>query len=337
MPWPDSLVGSKPLYIQDLHQMTRELVDGIFVFNQIPSISLDSNSDNTTSCSIPSAYQDTLVGSTMLSVDYFIKSLLHGTTVNGKDKRGKLLEEWKRITQGKIRNRFVELGLTDITEDEELGNKVYQEEKVSFIRSPPHFLDSNLAQAQLQSRLSTSEDHSQHLDHMGRDMFLRYLDHVRIELVLRQKSVQQYGKFLILEPTYDVTTSVLATLKETNPKHFTYLHSFLQKQRDFILRHLQTKRQIMYELQLLGFVSFMLPLLISLKKQNKIVDVSQLLPRLSKDLLRTDRDLPPTFPSKDSRWSPYTAENHHCSLHGAVHFHTIPFTSKCTHCLHAVL
>ena len=67
---------------------------------------------------------------------------------------------------------------------------------------------------------------------------------------------------------------MLATLKETNPKHLAYLHSFLQKQRDFIVRHLQTKRQISYEVQLLGFASFMLPLLISLKKQNKIVDVS---------------------------------------------------------------
>lgn len=306
-------------------------MEGIFVFNQTPSLSMEGNADGTTSCYVPSAFLDTLVGDTMLSVDYYMKSLLHGTTINGKDKRSKILEEWKRFSPAKLRNRFEELGLTDIIADDELGSNVYVEEQSPFIRYPPLFLDRNLAQAQLQKRFSTSEDHGHYLDHMGRDMFLRYLDHVNIDLIFRQKSVQQHGAFLILEPSYDVTTSVKATLKESDPSLYAHLHTYLQKQRDFILRHLETKRHISYQLQLLSFVSFLLPFLISLKKQNKVVDVSQFLPRLSKEILRTDRDLPPTLPSKDSRWSPYTAENTHCSLHGGIHFHTLPLTGDHTY------
>ncbi len=330
IPWPQSLVGSKPLYLHDLHQITRELVEGVFVFNQTPSITMEGNADGTTSCYIPSAYWDTLVGDTMLSVDYFVKSLLHGTTINGKDKRSKILEEWKKFSPGKLRSHFEELGLTEIIADEELGPDVYIEEQRQFIRYPPLFLDGKLACAQLQKRFSTSEDHSRYLDHMGRDMFLRYLDHVNIDLVFRQKTVQQHGAFLILEPEYEVTTSVKATLMESDPSLYAHLHTYLQKQRDFILRHLETKHQILHKLQLLSFVSFLLPFLISLKKQNKIIDVSQYLPRLSKDLLRTDRDLPPTLPSKDSRWSPYTAENTHCTLHGGVYFHSSPLTGRHT-------
>ena len=265
----------------------------------------------------------------MLSVDYYIKSLLHGTVFWGKDKRRKVLEEWKKIPSGKTRQRYTELGLTLITEDKELRVNVYTEKKQPFVRSPPKFLDSNLAQSQLQPRLSTSEDHSQQLGHMGRDIFLRYLDHVSIGLVFRQKSLQQHGKFIILEPAFDVTTGVLATLKESEPNLYSHLHSYLQKQREFIARHLQNKQEVSYNVQLLGFVSFMIPFLISLKKQNKIVRVSDLLPRLSKDLLHTDRDLAPALPSKESRWSPYTAENSHSSLHGGVHFHAMPLTSEC--------
>ncbi len=306
------------------------------MFNQSPSLTLEGNADGTTSCFVPSAYWDTLVGDTMLSVDYHMKSLLHGTTINGKDKRSKILEEWKRFVPGKMRNRFEELGLTEMIEDEELGSEVYVEEQKPFVRYPPLLLDRKLAQEQLKQRFSTSEDHSHYLDHMGRDMFLRYLDHVSIDLIFRQKSVQQHEAFLILEPNYDVSTSVKATLKETDPNLYSHLHNYLQKQRDFILQHLETKRQIAYQLQLLGFVSFLLPFLISLKKQNKIVDVSQFLPRLSKDLVRTDRDLPPTLPNKDSRWSPYTAENAHCSLHGGVHFHTLPLTGRLTHVHHSL-
>lgn len=330
IPWPKSLVGTKPLYIHDLHQLTWELLDGIFVFNQIPSINFQGNNDGTTSCCIPSAYQDTLIGNTLLSVDYFIKSLLHGTTIPGKDKRSKILEEWKRTSTSRMRERFTQLGLGSMKTDEELNSEMYVEKKRLFIRYPPCFLSQELAQAQLQPRLSTSEDYTRHFDHMGRDMFLRYLDHISIELVFRQKSLQQYGKYLILEPTFDVTTSVIATLRENDPKLYSYLHGYLQKQRDFITKYLQSKRQVAYQIQLLSFVSFMIPFLISLKKQNRIVEVSKLLPRLSKDLLRTERDLPPTLPSKESRWTPYAAENTHCCLHGGVQFHTIPLTSEST-------
>ena len=298
------------------------------MFNQLPSLSLEGNYDCTTACCIPSAYHDTLVGNTMLTVDYFIKSLLHGTTVSTKDKRGKILDEWKKIPSSKTRQVCVELGLSMMKDDEELGNAIYTKKKESFVRHPPKCIDSDLAQSQLLPRLSTSEDYGQQQDHISRDIFLRYLDHVSVGLVFKQKTIQQNGSYIILDPSFDVTTSVLATLKESNRSLYSHLHSYLQKQRDFILQHLQTKREMAYKIELLGYVSFMMTFLVNLKKHNKIIRESELQPRMSsRDV--TDRELPPTLPSEESRWSPFTAENSYTCLHGGIEFHKMEQRGVC--------
>jgi ankyrin repeat protein len=312
---------SKPLQQQELYQVVRELVEGIYVFNQIPSISFESNHDGSSMCVIPSAYHDTLVGLTMLNVDYFVKSLLHGTTIPQKDKRNKLLDEWKRLPHAKIRETFVQLGMVNMEDDEELGADLYSGKKEPFIRHPAKCVDSALAHLELTPRLTTYRELEQHEDHVSRDMFLRYLDHVNINLVFRQKSIQEEGAVLILDPGYDLMTGVLATKKEKDPELYRYLHSYLQRQRDFVKSHLEQKKMIAHDLELLGFVSFMVSFLVTLRRQTKIVDVSQLPPPSVREMLRTDRELPPVLPNATSKWSSFTSENSTTSLHGGIIFH----------------
>lgn len=79
---------------REIHQVIRELVLGIFMFNQTPKISLDANFDQSTSCHIPPAYQDTRIGQAMVSVDYMIKALWHGAYFP-KEKRTKFSERWR--------------------------------------------------------------------------------------------------------------------------------------------------------------------------------------------------------------------------------------------------
>ena len=312
--------------------MVRELVEGIYVFNQVPSISFESNHDGTSTCAIPSAYHDTLVGLTMLNVDYFIKSLLHGTTIPQKDKRNKLLDEWKRLPQGKIRETFVQLGMVNMEEDEELGADIYSRKKKPFIRHPAKCVDSPLAHLELTSRLTTYEELEQHEGHVSRDMFLRYLDHVNINLIFQQKSIQEEGSVLILDPEYDLTTAVLATKKEEATELYRYLHSYLQRQRDFVRSNLKKKKKIAHDLELLGFVSFMVSFLVTLRRQTKIVDVSQLPPPSVREMLRTDRELPPVLPNSTSKWSSFTSENSITSLHGGIIFHKQQQTTEPLKC-----
>lgn len=316
----------KPLYLQELHQIVRELVEGIFVFNQTPCIQFAPNHDCSTSCFIPSAYHDTLVGETLLEVDYFVKSLLHGTTVAQKDKRHKLIENWRKMAGEAphvLRENFSAAGLVRMEEDKELGSDLYMGKKQPFIRYPPKCVDSDLAYNELSPRLSTGEEFMQQEDHLSRDMFLRYLDQVNISLVFRQQSIRQEGAFLLLEPSFDVTTGVHSDHQESQKELFCHLHSYLQKQRDFVVKNLLKRREIAHSLELLEFISFMVPFLITLKKQNKVIDVTHLLPSVSKDRFRTNRELPPVFPSESSRWSPFTAENSYTSMHGGIFIHKL--------------
>ena len=253
-----------------------------------------------------------------------MQSVLHGSTIPQKDKRKKLSESWRKMateTPGSLRENFTASGLMEMTADEELGD-LYTEKKSPFLRYPPKCVDVDLAYGGLCPKLSTGEEYCQQENHLGRDMFLRYLDHVSLSLVFKQKSIQQTGSLLVLDPTFDVTTSVLATQTEKDEELYYHLHSYLQKQRDFVAETLPRKQQIAHDLEILNFVSFLIPFLVTLKKRNKVIDVGKLVAGLSRDL-KTERELPPVFPSKESRWSPFIAENSHAAMRGGITFHKL--------------
>lgn len=82
------------LDMREVHQIVRELTFGIFGMNQMPSVYLEANCDESTSCQVPPAYIDTRVGQILISVDYIMKSMWHGAYFP-KDKRTKFLERWR--------------------------------------------------------------------------------------------------------------------------------------------------------------------------------------------------------------------------------------------------
>ncbi|KAF7245037.1 Ankyrin and armadillo repeat-containing protein [Varanus komodoensis] len=79
---------------REIHQIIRELSVGIYCLNQIPSISLDANYDQSTSCSLPPAYFDSRIGQMLIAVDYMLKALWHGAYMP-KEKRVRFSELWR--------------------------------------------------------------------------------------------------------------------------------------------------------------------------------------------------------------------------------------------------
>jgi hypothetical protein len=75
MPYDESIPN---IDYREVHQIIRELTIGIFVLNQYPSLILDANFDESTTCVLPSAYQDTKLGQIMINTDYWLKALWHG-------------------------------------------------------------------------------------------------------------------------------------------------------------------------------------------------------------------------------------------------------------------
>lgn len=77
-----------------VHQIVRELTVGIYCFNQVPSISLEPNPDQSSACHLTPAYCDTRVGQILINVDYTMKALWHGAYIP-KEKRSCFLELWR--------------------------------------------------------------------------------------------------------------------------------------------------------------------------------------------------------------------------------------------------
>lgn len=86
--------AEESLDFREIHQVLRELVMGLYCLNQVPSITLETNYDQSTSCQIPPAYVDSKVGQIMIDIDYMMKALWHGAYFP-KEKRLKFTEKWR--------------------------------------------------------------------------------------------------------------------------------------------------------------------------------------------------------------------------------------------------
>ena len=321
--------GNKPFHLQELHQIVRELTIGIYVFNQTPSVLLSPNYDQSTSVSLPSAYTNTLVGQVLISVDYYMKCLLHGAMVP-IDHVGIFNERWRKLTptdvQG-ISDAFKEAGYTKMCSDPELGEDLYVQPKKPFIRHPADGVDVKLAEEELKPRLTSEEEYTLQERHIQRDIFLRYLESVGVSLVVENKSIQQDGYLFVMDSEVDVYTNVLPK-EDINRDLLQRLHGYLQLQRDFIREKLELKSSIAYNLKLLKFIGFMVTLLVTLKKNHKVVDVEKLMVPMNIDRLHTERELPPVIPTQDSRWSPFISEDSYTHYHGAIVFQKERRTTK---------
>ena len=314
---------SKPLRLEELNRIVYELVVGVYVFNQVPAISLQPNHDGSSSCNLPAAYHDTLVGSVLLEVDYFVKSLLHGTIIPQSIKRERVNDVWRTKTSEGLRETLKNMGLVFLIDDPELGPELYEPRKDVFVRLPAKCVDQELAESELILRLTTGQEFEQQEAHLSHDMFLRYLDQVGIDLVFRPNSIQQVGSLFVMDTSFEITTRVCLTKTEEDPELYRHLQTYLQNQRCFLAENLYKKKEISHNLDLLHFISFMTQLLVTLKLHNKVVSVDALHGAKSGDVIRTNRELPPTLPSENSRWSPFKDQDSVARLRGGVLFHLL--------------
>ncbi|GAB1284957.1 Ankar protein [Apodemus speciosus] len=121
---------------REVHQILRELAIGIYCLNQIPSISLEANFDQSSSCQLPPAYYDTRIGQILIHIDYMLKALWHGIYMP-KEKRARFSELWRTImdidpdgkpqTSKDIYSEFSSAGLVDITNDPDFDG-IYDED-----------------------------------------------------------------------------------------------------------------------------------------------------------------------------------------------------------------
>lgn len=283
-----------------IHQIIRELVMGIYGLNQVPMITLEANFDMSTSCQLPPAYNDTYVGQLLTNVDYMMKALWHGAYFP-RDKRTKFSERWRSsldvnaegVPESKkiVLTEFTLAGMIDITKDPDYST-IYDK-----------------------MRLFPMSKHDANID---KRLFMQYVNDMSVQLTWRQKSVQQHNNMFVVDAAYEVSGALRLNEDRTDRDTFERLQTRLQAHVDVIEKHLCNKAEVRRQMCLLELVSFLVPFLMGLRRKNKVPDMSRLLPQLTADECKTERELPPLMLPPDVRCPNFDFGNKYFHLHGGI-------------------
>ncbi|XP_043927926.1 ankyrin and armadillo repeat-containing protein-like [Protopterus annectens] len=288
---------------KEVHQIVRDLVTGIYCMNQIPSIRLDANYDNSTLCQLPPAYYDTRVGQILISVDYMMKALWHGSFI-AKEKRARILELWRSSIEidangvpqmkKKYFAEFLAAGLTDISEDSDFDG-IYSID----LNTDPTYEPNSPEEKRL---------------------FMEYSEDILLKLTCYTTQVKQHNNLFMYDATYNLTNALRTAGKEQlDETTYQRLQKRIILQQMVVGKYLEKKMEIRKNLAYLKFISFLTPLLIALKKKMKIPDIMHLLPPYSDGKLKTERELPPlsSGPGFKCQHFPYE-QNEFFHLHGGI-------------------
>ncbi|XP_015214679.2 ankyrin and armadillo repeat-containing protein isoform X2 [Lepisosteus oculatus] len=289
---------------KDVHQIVRELVIGIYCFNQIPFLSLEPNYDQSTSCQLTPAYYDTKVGQILISVDYMVKALWHGALIP-KEKRVRFSELWRSSmdvdasgvphTKKDIYAEFLTAGLMDISEDASYQG-IYSE----VINVDPTY-DPN----------SPEEE----------KLFSQHSESILLKLSPYLCSVKQHENLFVFEGTYNLSNVVRLAEDKVDLSTYQRLEQRLRLHERLVGNCLERKMEMRKNMAYLKLIAFLVPFLIGLKKKMKIPDLAKLLPSFSDDKLKTERELPPLLLGPDFTCKHFKyKQNEYFHLHGSIEF-----------------
>ncbi|XP_007425384.1 ankyrin and armadillo repeat-containing protein [Python bivittatus] len=289
---------------REIHQMIRELAVGIYCLNQIPSISLDANYDQSTSCSLPPAYFDTRIGQMLIAVDYMLKALWHGIYMP-KEKRVRFSELWRSSmdidqdgvpqTEKTAAAEFCQAGLIDISKEPEFQG-IY---------------DENMNEDPTYNPNSTEE----------KAFFMQFADHIILKLIFATTKIQQYENVFLFDAAYNVSNAIRMTEDRLDAFSYQRLQQRLALQQKLVKKHLEKKVDIRKNIAYLKLISFLIPFIVNLKRKNKVPNLNRLLQPYSDDKVKTERELPPFLLGTDFKCQHFLyAQNQYFHLHGGIEF-----------------
>ncbi|XP_057614482.1 ankyrin and armadillo repeat-containing protein isoform X1 [Chionomys nivalis] len=289
---------------REVHQILRELSVGIYCLNQIPSISLEANYDQSSSCQLPPAYYDTRIGQILIHIDYMLKALWHGIYMP-KEKRARFSELWRTImdidqdgkpqTTKDIFSEFSSAGLVDITNDPDFYG-IYDED---MNEDPTYEPNSPEEKA----------------------IFMKYAENIMLKLTFSTTQVQQHENVFIFETDYWLTNAIKYNQDYLDICTYQRLQQRLYLQKKVIQKHFEKKKEIRKGMGYLKLICFLIPFLLSLKKKMKVPYLNSLLPPFSDDKVKTERELPPFIYGRDFKCQNFDyKENQYFHVHGGIEF-----------------
>ncbi|XP_078083839.1 ankyrin and armadillo repeat-containing protein [Mustelus asterias] len=298
------VVPDAPLNYKDVQQILRELVLGIYILNQVPTIYLDGNYDCSTTCRLSPVYHDTLIGQILINVDYAMKAIWHGAYMP-TEKRKRFSEVWRTIldvdlngssnTGEDILSEFLKAGLIDISTD-------------------PDFEDIYAADVYFDPTYDPNSC-------LEKQLFMQHVNDILLQINPHITDVKQYKNLFIYDAAYTVSNSVRLTEEEIDLMTYQRLQQRLILQQKLVEKYLERKPEVHRNITYFKLIAFLIPFLIALKGKKKIPGLTRLLPPISADKLKTERELPPLLLGQDFKCKHflYTA-NEYFHLHGGIEF-----------------
>lgn len=261
--------STKDLEYRELHQIIRDLTIGIFAFNQMPSFSFEPNHDLTSTCQLPLAYKNTTLGQLLISMDYLLKSLWHGTTVPEK-MRPSLTDRWHSFVKDKnIVTDFNNAGQRYVTHDPR-----YQR-----IYNSLNEIDPNNIIAEKEHKL-----------------FNKFTDDIRCSMNFHVTSVQasNSSNVIAFESKFGIESQIVVPEEKLDNSLQQKLHRRLRSQMETIANGVLVEDKNRQKIELLKIVAFLTPLLVALRKRMmRIPDIDSMLSLISTESISTEAKIPP--------------------------------------------
>ena len=114
-----------------------------------------------------------------------------------------------------------------------------------------------------------------------RKFFMHHVNDVSLKLSFFQDSVQQFKNLFVINADWTVSSVLKLMSDQLDNAGYERLHAQLQLHELVILDNLEKKEDIRKNLYMLKLISFLVPLLVGMRKQMKIPDIQHMLPNMT--------------------------------------------------------
>jgi hypothetical protein len=217
---------------------------------------------------------------------------------------------------------FVSAGLTDLAKDPEYGTIFANENDDENESSNSNAFGISMA-ADLHKITGNETGLTEEQKKEQAKFFSSYVDDVALQMTFGLKSLKQFKNLYQIESEYTIGCACRADNERIDNFKFEKIKPLLNVHEKFLRENFEKKAEIRKNLSLLKFVSFLVPLLVGLKKRMKIPEMNNLLPLMMGDEVHTERELPPLMLGPDyatKRFNDIVNTSKYFNLHGGIQF-----------------